>query len=73
MNILYVDLQKHDTDEILTMVRQIESAFGEDMPLLVIPNDCRFIEDASYTDLINIKIMIDKALEEKEKNDISSK
>ena len=73
MNILYVDLEKHNIDEILTMVYQIEGAFDENMPLLVIPKDCRFVEDAPYEDLMAIKMMVDKALEEKEKNDISSK
>ena len=74
MNILYVDLEKHDTDEILLMVEQIKGAFSEDMPLLVIPKDCRFVEDAPYEDLINIKMIVDKALEEREKEDgISSK
>ena len=73
MNILYVDLEKHELEEILTMLHQIEGAFGEDMPLLVIPKDCRFVEDAPYEDLMSIKMIVDKALEEKEKNDISSK
>lgn len=72
MNILYVDLEKHSTEEVLLMVEQIKGAFGEDMPLLVIPKDCRFVEDAPYTDLINIKNIIDAALEEKERNGISS-
>lgn len=67
MNILYVDLEKHDVDEILTMVQQIQSVFNKEMPLLVIPKDCRFVEDAPYEDLIAIKMMVDKALEEKEK------
>ncbi len=70
MNILYVDLDKHDAEEILLMVDQIKGAFGEDMPLLVIPKDCRFVEDAPYEDLINIKMIVDAALEAKEKDGI---
>ena len=52
------------------MVNQIKGAFGEDMPLLVIPKDCRFVEDAPYEDLINIKMIVDAALEAKEKDGI---
>lgn len=72
MNILYVDLEKHDADEILMMVNQIKGAFSEEFPLLVIPKDCRFVEDAPYEDLINIKMIVDAALEAKE-NGLSSK
>ena len=71
MNILYVDLDKHPLDEIYDMVKSLEGIFTPDNPLLVIPKDCRFVEDAPYEDLMNIKMIVDAALEEK-KNDLSS-
>lgn len=73
MDILYIDLDQHNLEERLLMVRQLERMYNEDKPLLVIPKDCRFVEDASYSDLMEIKLMVDKALEEKEKDDLSSK
>lgn len=71
MNILYVDLDKHTAEEVLLMIEQIKGAFSKDMPLLVVPKDCRFVEDAPYEDLMNIKMIVDKALEERE-NDLPS-
>lgn len=71
MNILYVDLDKHTAEEVLLMIEQIKGAFNKDMPLLVVPKDCRFVEDAPYEDLMNIKMIVDKALEERE-NDLPS-
>ena len=71
MNILYVDLDKHPLDEIYDMVKSLEGIFTPDNPLLVIPKDCRFVEDAPYEDLMNIKMIVDAALKEK-KNDLSS-
>lgn len=70
MNILYVDIDKHSTEEVLLMIEQIKRAFNEDMPLLVIPNDCRFVENATVSDLLEIKNIVDKALEEREKDDL---
>lgn len=72
MNILYVDLDKYPLDMIYDMVQKLETIFTPDDPLLVIPKDCRFVEDAPYEDLMNIKMIVDAALEEKEKNGISS-
>ena len=72
MNILYVDLDKYDLDIIYDMVKKLEEVFTPDDPLLVIPKDCRFVEDAPYEDLINIKMIVDAALEEKEKKDVLS-
>ena len=54
------------------MVKKLEGVFTPDDPLLVIPKDCRFVEDAPYEDLINIKMIVDAALEEKEKKDVLS-
>lgn len=71
MNILYVDLDKYPLDLIHDMVQKLETIFTPDDPLLVIPKDCRFVEDAPYEDLMNIKMIVDAALEEK-KNDLSS-
>ena len=71
MDILYVDLDKHDVSEIVLMARQLESLYDEDNQLLVIPKDCRFVENASYSELLEIKTIIDQALKEKEeKNDL---
>ena len=71
MDILYVDLEKHDVSEIVLMARQLESLYTEDNQLLVVPKDCRFVENASYSELLEIKTIIDKAIEEKEKeNDL---
>lgn len=72
MNILYVDLDKYPLDLIHDMVQKLETIFTPDDPLLVIPKDCRFVEDAPYEDLMNIKMIVDAALEEK-KNDLPSK
>ena len=72
MNILYVDLDKYPLDMIYDMVQKLETIFTPNDPLLVIPKDCRFVEDAPYEDLMNIKMIVDAALEEKEKNGISS-
>ena len=71
MNILYVDLDKYPLDLIHDMVQKLETIFTPDDPLLVIPKDCRFVEDAPSEDLMNIKMIVDAALEEK-KNDLSS-
>ena len=71
MDILYVDLDKHDVSEIVLMARQLEGLYSEDKQLLVIPKDCRFVENASYSELLEIKTIIDQALKEKEeKNDL---
>lgn len=71
MDILYVDLDKHELSEILLMTQQLEHMYNEDNQLLVVPKDCRFVENASYSDLLEIKIIIDQALKEKEKeNDL---
>lgn len=67
MDILYVDLDKHELSEILLMTQQLEHMYNEDNQLLVVPKDCRFVENASYSDLLEIKIIIDQALKEKEK------
>lgn len=72
MNILYVDLDKYPLDMIYDMVQKLEDIFTPDDPLLVIPKDCRFVENAPYEDLMNIKMIVDAALEEKERNGISS-
>ena len=72
MNILYVDTDKYELEVIHDMVKKLEAIFTSDNPLLVIPKDCRFVEDAPYEDLMNIKMIVDAALEEK-KNDLSSK
>ena len=71
MDILYIDLDKHNLEERLLMIQQLQNIYNEDKQLLIIPKDCRFVQDASYSDLLEIKNMVDKALEEK-KNDISS-
>lgn len=71
MDILYVDLDKHELSEILLMAQQLERMYNEDNQLLVVPKDCRFVENASYSDLLEIKTIIDQALKEKEKeNDL---
>lgn len=71
MDILYVDLEKHELSEILLMAQQLERMYNEDNQLLVVPKDCRFVENASYGDLLEIKTIIDQALKEKEKeNDL---
>ena len=36
MDILYVDLEKHDVSEIVLMARQLESLYTEDNQLLVV-------------------------------------
>ena len=72
MNILYIDIDKYDYDMIYDMVQKLEGVFSPENPLLVIPKDCRFVEDAPYEDLMNIKMIVDAALEEK-KNDLPSK
>ena len=69
MDILYVDLEKHELNEILLMVQQLERFYDKERNLLVVPKDCRFVENASYSELLEIKTMIDKALEEKEKKE----
>lgn len=71
MNILYIDIDKYDYDMIYDMVQKLEGVFSPENPLLVIPKDCRFVEDAPYEDLMNIKMIVDAALEEK-KNDLPS-
>lgn len=71
MDILYVDLDKHELSEILLMTQQLKHMYNEDNQLLVVPKDCRFVENASYSDLLEIKTIIDQALKEKEKeNDL---
>lgn len=72
MNILYIDLDKYPLNMIYDMVQKLETIFTPDDPLLVIPKDCRFVENAPYEDLMNIKMIVDAALEEKERNGISS-
>ena len=69
MDILYVDLNKHELSEILLMTQQLEKLYNKDNQLLVVPKDCRFVENASYSDLLEIKTIIDQALKEKEKED----
>ena len=72
MNILYVDFDKYPLDMIYNMAQKFETIFTPDDPLFVFPNDCRLVENASYEELMNIKRIVDTALEEKEKNGISS-
>ena len=71
MDILYVDLEKHELSEILLMTEQLKHFYDDEHYLLVVPKDCRFVENASYSDLLEIKTIIDQALKEKEeKNDL---
>lgn len=71
MDILYFDPHQRTANEVLSVVKQLSDSYDEDRPLIVIPKDYHYLEDASYSDLVQLKIMIERVLEDK-KNNLSS-
>lgn len=73
MNILYVDTDKYKVEEMGAMAQSLKQYLDKDDILLVIPNDCRFVHNASYTELLHIYKIIDEAIREKEREQTEEK
>lgn len=69
MFVLQVDYNKYTPEELSSMAKQIRAIIPNEQ-ILIIPTDINFIQNITDEQIIYMKHLLEKELEERHKNDL---
>ena len=69
MFVLQADFNKYEPEELSFIAEQIRAVFPDEQ-VLVIPTDVNFIQNLTDEQVVHLKYLFEKELEERHKNDL---